>query len=106
MIALHKLAVENERAAAGVPPPEVAGGNADPFGFYFNTLGFNNLADAGERRFFEALPSNFKLPAVTVDRLSEVGGRLLRESPEFQRLLAELRWGWRLPLRGRPPARS
>ena len=36
------------------------------------------------------IPTTFTLPDETVDRLIEAGRRLLRESPEFQRLLAAL----------------
>ena len=37
------------------------------------------------------LALTFALPAETVDRLTEVGGRLLRESAEYQALLSALR---------------
>ena len=36
------------------------------------------------------LPTRFSLSAEQVDRLRETGGRLLRESPEFRRLLGHL----------------
>ena len=37
-----------------------------------------------------ALPTSFNLPPEAIDRLREIGARLLRTSPDFQRLLREL----------------
>jgi NTE family protein len=54
-------------------------------------VSFEEIRDAEERRFFNGIPTNFNLSDAVVDRLREVGGRLLRESPSFQRLLRELR---------------
>ena len=48
------------------------------------------IEDPDERAFFENLPTTLALGDETVDRLIEVGRRLLRESPVFQALLAEL----------------
>ena len=41
--------------------------------------------------FFNAVGTSFNLDDETVDRLIEVGRRLLRESPDFQQLVASLR---------------
>jgi NTE family protein len=54
-------------------------------------LGFDFLEDPEERHFFNHLPTSFNLPDETVDRLRDVGRRLLRESEDFQRLLDSLR---------------
>lgn len=53
-------------------------------------ISFDDLEDEKERAFFNALPTNFNLPPEAVDKLREIGARLLRNSPEFQRLLREL----------------
>jgi hypothetical protein len=53
-------------------------------------VSFEELEDAEERRYFNAVPTNFNLSDEVVDRLREVG-RLLRDSPDFQRLLRELK---------------
>ena len=53
-------------------------------------IAFDALEDPEERAYFNALPTSFTLPAEAVDRLREVGARLLRASPEFQQLLREL----------------
>jgi NTE family protein len=58
--------------------------------FFPIEVSFAAITDPAERRFFLNLPTSFSLADEEVDRLREVGGRLLRESPEFQRLLADL----------------
>ena len=54
-------------------------------------LAFESIADAREREFFNHVPTSFNLPDETVDRLIGAGRQLLRESPDYQRLLAYLR---------------
>jgi len=53
-------------------------------------VSFDDLDDEEERAYFNALPTSFNLPPEAIDRLREVGARLLRESPDYQRLLREL----------------
>ena len=53
-------------------------------------ISFEDLDDPEERAYFNALPTNFNLPPEAIDRLREVGARLLRNSPDFQRLLRDL----------------
>ncbi len=50
-----------------------------------------DLTDEDEQRYFNRLPTSFVLSDEQVDRLREVGQRLLRESPQFQDLLETLR---------------
>lgn len=59
--------------------------------FYPIVVNFDSLTDPVERAFFKNLPTTFALPAADVDRLVEVGGRLLNESKEYSRLLQDLR---------------
>jgi NTE family protein len=54
------------------------------------TLGFNDLEDEAERKHLNRLPTSFALRPEDVDRLREAGRKLLRESPAFQALLADL----------------
>ena len=49
------------------------------------------IEDPDERQFFDAVPTSLGLDDESVDRLVEIGRRLLRESDEFQNLLTELR---------------
>jgi NTE family protein len=53
-------------------------------------VNFENLADADERSYFMNLPTSFVLTEEQVDRLREVGGRLLRESTVYQDMLQQL----------------
>lgn len=58
--------------------------------YYFIEVGFDAITDASERSFFLNLMTTFTLPDSTIDRLVAAGGSLLRDSPEFKRLLADL----------------
>jgi NTE family protein len=51
---------------------------------------FDALKDPAERAYFRQVKTRLALPKEQVDRLREVGGRLLREAPAFRRLLADL----------------
>ena len=55
------------------------------------TLSFEQIEDESERKFFNRLPTNFGLSDRNVDRLTALGGQLLRESHDFQELLRSLR---------------
>ena len=57
---------------------------------YMVTVDFDHVADPDERAYLQNLPTSFNLPGKAIDRLAEAGARLLRESPEFQRLLQSL----------------
>jgi NTE family protein len=77
-----------ERAAA---TPRYAAGWHPPLpDYYLVTVVFEDIPHRQERYFFQNLPTSFHLPDETVDRLTDVGGRLLRESSEFQRLLGDI----------------
>ena len=67
---------------------QISGDSAD---YYFIHVGFDALADASERSFFRSLLTTFTLPDSTVDRLVAAGGTILRDSPEFKRLLTDLK---------------
>jgi NTE family protein len=53
-------------------------------------VSFDSIADPKERASFMDLPTSFVLPAESVDRLRQVAGRLLRESPEYKSLVLDL----------------
>ena len=54
-------------------------------------VAFEYIADAEERNWFKALPTKLELPRASVDRLCDVGRRLLQEDPEFHKLIEELK---------------
>lgn len=58
---------------------------------YFIHVRFEDIKDPAQRAFFNTVPTSFRLTGEQVDRLIEVGGQLLRDNPEFRRLLADLR---------------
>jgi NTE family protein len=70
----------NEAMGTSVPSIEV----------FLIDVAFDVIADPVERRYFTELPTTFSLSAEQVDRLREIGGRLLRESQEYKRLLCSL----------------
>jgi NTE family protein len=60
---------------------------------YLVQVTFDALKDPAERLYFKRVPTSLTLPGEQVNRLREVAGRLLRESPAFKRLLADLQSG-------------
>jgi NTE family protein len=57
---------------------------------YVAHVTFDALKDPAERLYFKQVKTSLTLPKEQVDRLREVAGRLLREAPAFQRLIADL----------------
>jgi NTE family protein len=57
---------------------------------YLVQVTFDSLKDPAERAYFMKVKTRLALPKEQVDRLREVGGRLLREAPAYRRLLADL----------------
>jgi len=60
---------------------------------YLAQVTFANLKDPSERAYFTQIKTRLQLPKDQVDKVREVAGRLLREAPAFQRLLADLKSG-------------
>jgi NTE family protein len=58
--------------------------------FYAIDINFGAITDPEEKRYFRNLPTSFVLSDEQVDRLREMAGRLLRQSPDYQRLLRDL----------------
>lgn len=58
---------------------------------HFIDVNFENFLEEEDRRYFKGIPTSFKLSEEEVDRLREAGRKLLRDSPDFQALLKELR---------------
>jgi NTE family protein len=68
-------------------------GNAAEVKFYLIEVSFDFLENNTEREFFNLIPTAFRLPGETVDKLREVAGRLIRQSPDFQMLMRDLAEG-------------
>ena len=61
-----------------------------PVTSYFVQLGFAQVASPQSRQYFNSIPTSFNLSEEQVDRLIEAGHELLRNNPDYQRLLADL----------------
>jgi NTE family protein len=61
-----------------------------PVTTYFPKLGFIDIEEPERRSFFNSIPTSFSLTEEQVDSLIEAGHELLRNNPDYQRLLADL----------------
>lgn len=64
---------------------------------HFIRIGFRDFEQPEARRFFNQIPTSFELSDEQVDRLIAAGHELLRNNPDYRRLVAEL--GGNLPTR-------
>jgi len=62
----------------------------NPVQGHFVEVSFDLIADPERRRHLKTLPTSFVLKDEEVDDLREAGRQLLRDSPEFQRLVGQL----------------
>ena len=58
--------------------------------YYLITVDFEKVANSADRNFFDNLATSYMLSDKAVDKLVAAGGHLLRESPDYQRLLRDL----------------
>ncbi|MCG6899988.1 MAG: patatin-like phospholipase family protein [Gammaproteobacteria bacterium] len=72
---------------------------------YFVKLGFIDIEQPEQRRFFNEIPTSFTLSEEQVNRLIEAGHELLRNNPDYQRLLHDL-GGARLQTSSTPAMRQ
>jgi NTE family protein len=56
---------------------------------YVVEVAFENVTDPDEKKYFNGVRTSLSLSDDAVDRLIEVGGRLLRDSPDFKRFLEQ-----------------
>lgn len=57
---------------------------------YFIELNATDISDTRKRRFFNSVPTSFSIEKQQADQLIELAKELLRDHPEYQRLLLEL----------------
>ena len=57
---------------------------------YLIEVNFEVIGDVVERRHLESLPTSFYLEPDDVDRLRAAGRKILSESPDFHKLVADL----------------
>ena len=63
----------------------------NPLTLYFIEVSFAEVKDSPLKKFFNAIPTSFFLEDEQVDKLIEAGRQLLRDNPDFQRLLADIK---------------
>ena len=57
---------------------------------FFIDLNIDGIEDQSDREFFNQVPTSFSLKKVQADKIIELGRKLLRNNPEFQKLLHQL----------------
>lgn len=57
---------------------------------YFIEVSFEDIKESPLRKFFNAVPTSFFLVDEQVDKLIQAGRQLLRDNPDFQKLLADM----------------
>jgi len=62
----------------------------NPFTAYNVRVELMDILHPDDRSFFNQIPTSFSLSDEQVDRLIEAGRELLRNNPNYQRLLADL----------------
>lgn len=85
----RELEIANARLAGATKAEAEAKVNAaiPELDFYTISVSFDEITNPQERDYFMNLPTSFVLPAEAVDRLRDIAGRLMRQSPEYQRIL-------------------
>ena len=71
--------------------PEIAALLRTPnIDLYAVEVSFSKVKDDTERAYLNSLPTSFNLPPEAVDRLRASAGKIILESPDFQRLLKDV----------------
>lgn len=81
---------EVRKGRCGDGPVSTKPGACGDIKFYLIEVKFDALPDEDERLYFKQMPTSFKLSAEQEERLKDAAHRILRGSPEFQRLLRDL----------------
>ncbi len=58
---------------------------------YFIEVSLDAIQDPSKRQFFNTIPTSFSLNDEQVDKLIDAGRQLLRQNPDFKRLLSDIR---------------
>jgi NTE family protein len=83
---------QEERELVNRYDPKTAATMPAPAGYepYFISLNFNDVQDPALRKRLQNMASRLSLPPDQVDDLRKAAGELLRQSPDFQRLMRDL----------------
>ena len=85
-----RWAEEVQKGRCGNGPVSVEPGACGDIKFYLVEVKFDALPDKDERQYFKQMPTSFKLSEEQEERLKDAAHRILKGSPEFQRLLRDL----------------
>ncbi|MFW2374229.1 MAG: patatin-like phospholipase family protein [Gammaproteobacteria bacterium] len=80
----------NSRLKQACPRAEPIGKPLVEIDSYVSAISFDAISDPEQRYWFKNLPTNFNLPATTVDKLTFVGRDLLKNSKAYKMLLKEI----------------
>ncbi len=91
-VQLHRYNVATDELikAAAQGWSEALSTPGQPLDLYLIRISLEKLNNKENQKFFNKVPTSFSLTDEQVDRLIAVGGQLLRDDPEFQRLLADV----------------
>lgn len=76
----------DQHSSDGYRIPQLAGGNLK---LGVVDVSFDGLSDPQERAYFNSLPTSFSLTADQIQKLIDVGGRLLSDNPDFSEFMKE-----------------
>lgn len=85
-----RWADEIRRGRCGSGPISTEPGGCGDIEFYLIQVRFDSLEDDAERSALKRLPTSFSLKPEQVDHLKDAAHRILKQSREFRRLLADL----------------
>ena len=88
---LLSLAVERWREDLRRHPPEGCGPVAPDVEIYLINVSLDAVPDDNERGYYMQIPTNLSLTDQQIDRLESASASLIRDSPEFQRLMRDLK---------------
>lgn len=86
----HRWTEEIQKGRCGDSPIVTGPGACGDIQFYLVEVKFDALKDPAERSYFKQLPTSFALSDEEVDKLRNVARRIMKASPEYQKLLKDL----------------
>jgi NTE family protein len=85
-----RFAVESWRAELRANPPTEDSAFEPDGDIYFIDVNFTAVEDVAEQEYLMKIPTTLYLTDEQIDRLLLAASRLMRNDPEFQRLLTDL----------------
>ena len=89
-ITLTRIGLEKARLQLRATPPGADSPFAPDADIYFINASLSEVADADERESLMKIPTTLYLTDLQIDQLLLAASRLIRNDPEFQRLMQDL----------------